>query len=70
VTGENPCAPLEPRVAVLENKVNRQEEWLSSMARDIKAIRSRTDKWSGVVAIVVLSVPALVGGAIGWLLGR
>jgi hypothetical protein len=57
-------------IAALKARVDAMEADVTEIKGDVKAIRSKTDKWSGVVAIVVLSAPALLGTAFGWFLSR
>jgi hypothetical protein len=57
-------------IAALKARVDALEADIAEIKGDVKAIRSRTDKWSGVVGLVVLAVPTLLGAAAGWLLGR
>ena len=68
-----PCAPAEVGLARLTVKMEALEAELAELKagqleirKELKAIRSKTDKWSGVLAIIALAIPTLIGGLIGW----
>ncbi len=54
---------LEARVVVLERTIG-------TMSKDVKVIRSRTDRASGFIMLFILCVPVALGAAVTWLLSR
>ncbi len=54
---------LEARVVILEGLV-------SSIGSDVKHIRSRTDRASGLVMLIMLCVPAALAATVTWLISR
>ena len=68
---------IEARVGNLEVRLVRSEERhdhmdsdLAEIKRDVKAIRSRTDRWSGIVGLLTISLPAVVAAIVGWFVGK
>lgn len=57
-------------VAALKARVDAMEADITEIKADVKAIRSKTDTWSGMAGLAMLAVPALLGAAAGWLLSR
>ena len=57
-------------IAALKARVDGMESDIAEIKGDVKAVRSKTDKWSGIVGLAMLSVPALLGAAAGWLLHK
>ena len=60
----------DAELAALRAEVDGLKRDMAELKADVKAIRSRTDKWSGVAGLAMLSIPALLGAAAGWLLHR
>ncbi len=61
---------LETEIVALKTRVDQMEKDIAEIGLDVKAIRSKTDKWSGVMGLVYLAVPAFVGAAVGWFAGK
>lgn len=57
----------EGRVTRLEAQVDLLQRDISEMKADLKAIRSKTDRWSGVVAVGFILLPATVAAFLTWL---
>ena len=60
---EKELADQRARVSILERE-------LRDIKTDLKAIRSKTDRWSGQVALFVLAIPAGIAAIVTWLLGK
>jgi len=61
---------VERDIGSLKARVGNLEKAMESISEDIKAIRSRTDRASGFVMLVILCIPAAAGAAVMWLIGR
>lgn len=57
-------------IATMKARLDVLERDMAELMADVKAIRSRTDRWSGVAGLVAIAVPALLGGALGWFLKK
>ena len=58
----------ERELGGLEARMTAVELTLTGMGNDLKAIRSRTDRASGFVILVILCIPAAAGAALTWFL--
>ena len=58
---------VESELATLEARVDNMEKRLDEIASDVKAVRSRTDKWSGVTGLIMLAIPTTFGAVLGWI---
>ena len=68
-----PCAPTDIKLATLEAKVQSLETEITNakkdraqMKDDLKAIRSKIDRWSGVAGLVALGIPAGIAALVGY----
>ena len=57
----------ETEITELRVRVDQMEEDLRTIKADVKAIRSKTDKASGVFGFLIITVPAAIGAAGTWL---
>ena len=61
---------MQRDVGNLTARVVNLETTMATMSEDVKAIRSRTDRASGFVMLVILCVPTALAVAITWFLSR
>jgi len=54
----------------LEARVGALEKTIGTISADVKAIRSRTDRASGIALLIWLCIPAAVGAGFTWFLTR
>lgn len=58
------------QIADLKARMTAVEYGLKEMRSDVKAIRSKTDRASGVVALFWVLIPAAAAGFLGWIVGK
>lgn len=61
---------LEREMASIEARVSVIERNQGEIKADLKAIRSKTDRWTGQVALVALAIPAAIAAGVAWLLSK
>lgn len=61
---------VQRELGSLEARVMALEKTIGVIGQDVKAIRSRTDRASGIAMLIWICVPALFGAGLTWFLAK
>ncbi len=61
---------VQRELGSLEARMTTVEATLETVAEDVKKIRSRTDKASGIAMLVWICIPTAFGAALAWFFTR
>ncbi len=61
---------IQRELGGLEARVRALEKTIGGISQDVKAIRSRTDRASGIAMLVWICIPAAIGAVAAWMFSR
>jgi len=61
---------IQRELGGLEARVSALEIIIGGISEDVKAIRSRTDRASGIAMLIWICIPAAIGAVATWVFSR